>query len=41
MTVFDVGRRCTLSQQARADYDQSVAHYRQTVLTSLSRWRTI
>jgi len=34
VTVFDVGRRRAASEQARAAYDQSVANYRQAVLTS-------
>jgi len=34
VTVFDVGRRRAGVEQARAAYDQSVANYRQTVLTS-------
>ncbi len=33
-TVFDAGRRRAVSEQARASYDQSVADYRQSVLTS-------
>jgi NodT family efflux transporter outer membrane factor (OMF) lipoprotein len=34
VTVFDVGRRRALNDQARAAYDSSVASYRQTVLTA-------
>jgi len=34
VTAFDVGRRRAISDQARAAYDQSVANYRQTLLTS-------
>jgi NodT family efflux transporter outer membrane factor (OMF) lipoprotein len=34
VTVFDVGRRRAGVERARATYDQSVANYRQTVLTS-------
>ena len=37
MTVFDVGRRRALSQQAQAAYDQSAANYRQTVLISFQQ----
>jgi len=33
-TVFDAGRRRAVSDQARASFDQSVADYRQSVLTS-------
>jgi NodT family efflux transporter outer membrane factor (OMF) lipoprotein len=32
VTAFDVGRRHAVSDQAQAAYDQSVAHYRETVL---------
>jgi NodT family efflux transporter outer membrane factor (OMF) lipoprotein len=35
VTVFDVGRRRAVSEQARAAYDESVANYRQTILTAL------
>jgi NodT family efflux transporter outer membrane factor (OMF) lipoprotein len=31
-TVFDAGRRHAITDQAKAAYDQSVAHYRETVL---------
>jgi NodT family efflux transporter outer membrane factor (OMF) lipoprotein len=34
VTAFDVGRRRAVSEQARAAYHQSVANYRQTVLTA-------
>lgn len=34
VTLFDVGRRRAINEQARAAYDQSVANYRQTVLTA-------
>jgi NodT family efflux transporter outer membrane factor (OMF) lipoprotein len=34
MTLFDAGRRHAVSDQAKAAYDQSVASYRETVLTS-------
>lgn len=34
MTLFDGGRRRAVSEQARAAYDQSVASYRETVLTA-------
>lgn len=34
VTVFDVGRRRSLNDQAMAAYDSSVASYRQTVLTA-------
>ena len=33
-TIFDAGRRRALSDQAKAAYDQSVANYRETVLTA-------
>ncbi|HXZ32449.1 MAG TPA: efflux transporter outer membrane subunit [Terriglobales bacterium] len=33
-TVFDVGRRRALTEQARAAYNQAVANYQQTVLTA-------
>lgn len=36
-TIFDVGRRRALSDQAIAAYDQSVANYRQTVLTGFQQ----
>jgi len=34
MTLFDGGRRHAVSDQAKAAYDQSVASYREIVLTS-------
>ncbi|MGH9502355.1 MAG: efflux transporter outer membrane subunit [Terriglobales bacterium] len=34
VTAFDGGRRRAVSDQARAAYDESVANYRQTVLTA-------
>jgi NodT family efflux transporter outer membrane factor (OMF) lipoprotein len=34
VTAFDVGRRRAIHEQARAAYDQSVANYRQTILTA-------
>ena len=34
VTVFDVGRRRALNDQARGAYDSAVASYRQTVLTA-------
>jgi NodT family efflux transporter outer membrane factor (OMF) lipoprotein len=37
LTVFDVGRRRAASDQAIAFYDQSVANYRQTVLTGFQQ----
>ncbi len=33
-TVFDAGRRRAVTQQAQATYDQTVANYRQTVLSA-------
>ncbi len=33
-TVFDAGRRAAVTEQARATYAQTVANYRQTVLTA-------
>jgi NodT family efflux transporter outer membrane factor (OMF) lipoprotein len=33
-TVFDAGRRAAVTEQARAAYAQTVANYRQTVLTA-------
>ncbi|HEV2116567.1 MAG TPA: efflux transporter outer membrane subunit [Terriglobales bacterium] len=36
-TLFDVGRRRALSEQARAAYDQTVASYRETVLTGFQQ----
>ncbi len=34
VTAFDVGRRRAISDEAKAAYDQSVADYRQTLLTA-------
>ncbi len=34
VTAFDVGRRRAINEQARAAYEQSVANYRQTILTA-------
>lgn len=34
VTAFDVGRRRAVTEQSKAAYDQSVANYRQTVLTA-------
>ena len=36
-TIFDAGRRRAVSDEARAAYDQSVANYRQTVLTAFQQ----
>jgi NodT family efflux transporter outer membrane factor (OMF) lipoprotein len=36
-TIFDFGRRRAVSDQAKAAYNQSVANYRQTVLTSFQQ----
>jgi NodT family efflux transporter outer membrane factor (OMF) lipoprotein len=36
-TLFDVGRRRALSEQARAAYDQTVANYREIVLTGFQQ----
>jgi NodT family efflux transporter outer membrane factor (OMF) lipoprotein len=33
-TLFDAGRRHAISDQAKANYDQSIAKYRETVLES-------
>jgi len=33
-TIFDAGRRRAITDQAKSAYDQSVANYRQTVLTA-------
>ena len=37
MTVFDVGRRRALNDEAKASYDSTVASYRQTVLTAFQQ----
>ena len=34
VTAFDVGRRRSVTEQSKAAYDQSVANYRQTILTA-------
>jgi len=36
-TLFDIGRRRALSEEARAAYDQTVANYRETVLTGFQQ----
>ncbi|HYL97211.1 MAG TPA: efflux transporter outer membrane subunit [Terriglobales bacterium] len=36
-TLFDVGRRRALSEEAHAAYDQTVANYRETVLTGFQQ----
>ena len=36
-TVFDAGSRRAIVEQARASHDQTVAHYRQTVLTAFQQ----
>lgn len=36
-TIFDVGRRHAVNDQAKAAYDSSVASYRQTVLTAFQQ----
>jgi len=36
-TVFDAGRRSSLSEQANASYDETVANYRQTTLTAFQQ----
>jgi outer membrane protein TolC len=36
-TVFDVGRRRALNDQARAAYDYQVATYRESVLTGFQQ----
>ncbi|HKW26511.1 MAG TPA: efflux transporter outer membrane subunit [Terriglobales bacterium] len=36
-TLFDVGRRRALSEEARAAYEQTVANYRETVLTGFQQ----
>lgn len=37
VTIFDVGRRRALNDQAKASYDSSVASYRETVLTAFQQ----
>jgi NodT family efflux transporter outer membrane factor (OMF) lipoprotein len=37
MTVFDVGRRRALNDEAKASYDSTVASYRETVLTAFQQ----
>jgi NodT family efflux transporter outer membrane factor (OMF) lipoprotein len=37
VTLFDVGRRRAVSDQAKASYDSSVASYRETVLTGFQQ----
>jgi NodT family efflux transporter outer membrane factor (OMF) lipoprotein len=36
-TIFDAGRRASLSEQANAGYDETVANYRQTTLTAFQQ----
>jgi NodT family efflux transporter outer membrane factor (OMF) lipoprotein len=36
-TLFDAGRRASVSEQANAAYDESVANYRQTTLTAFQQ----
>lgn len=36
-TIFDAGRRASLSEQANASYDETVANYRQTTLTAFQQ----
>jgi NodT family efflux transporter outer membrane factor (OMF) lipoprotein len=36
-TVFDAGRRASVSEQANASYDETVANYRQTTLTAFQQ----
>jgi NodT family efflux transporter outer membrane factor (OMF) lipoprotein len=36
-TAFDAGRRHAISEQAKADYDGTVANYQQTVLTAFQQ----
>jgi NodT family efflux transporter outer membrane factor (OMF) lipoprotein len=36
-TVFDAGRRSSLSEQANASYDETVANYRQTTLSAFQQ----
>jgi NodT family efflux transporter outer membrane factor (OMF) lipoprotein len=37
VTIFDVGRRRALNDQAKASYDSTVASYRETVLTAFQQ----
>ena len=37
MTIFDVGRRRALNDEAKASYDSTVANYRETVLTAFQQ----
>jgi NodT family efflux transporter outer membrane factor (OMF) lipoprotein len=37
MTIFDVGRRRALNDEAKASYDSTVASYRETVLTAFQQ----
>lgn len=36
-TLFDAGRRASVSEQANASYDETVANYRQTTLTAFQQ----
>ena len=36
-TIFDAGRRASVSEQAKAGYDETVANYRQTTLTAFQQ----
>jgi NodT family efflux transporter outer membrane factor (OMF) lipoprotein len=36
-TIFDAGRRASVSEQANASYDETVADYRQTTLTAFQQ----
>ncbi len=36
-TVFDAGRRAAVSEEANANYDETVANYRQTTLTAFQQ----
>jgi outer membrane protein TolC len=36
-TIFDAGQRNATVEQSRADYDSTVAKYRQTVLTAFQQ----
>jgi outer membrane protein TolC len=38
-TLFDAGRRRAATDEARANYDASLANYRQTVLARFRRWK--